>query len=441
MDDWDRFGGSSSDGRNGFTMRDPNPGPEQNTQQNTYQYSQQQSQQTGPYTQNYYGGYAEPPKKKKEPQYVTRKFLVVSLIFAMIFSAAIGAGAYALAMSTFGGTTIDKTINTTNYNLAQNTGSTLAVQEIVAKNENSVVAIVTESVTTDIWLRQYVTEGAGSGVIISEDGYIVTNNHVIKGASNIRVTLHDGTEANASLISADEQTDLAVIKIEKTGLIPATFGDSDKLCVGDMAIAIGNPLGTLAGSATEGIISGLEREITLDGKTMILIQTSASINPGNSGGGLFDQYGNLIGIVVAKSAGSEVEGLGFAIPGNLAQKVTASLIENGYVDGRPAAGINIIDLTDASKAMQYGVQITGVYITEVTGDNAKLAGLEAGDMIYYLDDVKITSSSQLVNLIQRHEIGDEVTFTIVRKNELHEISVVLEDSQKIKEKAAEKKDQ
>ena len=254
------------------------------------------------------------PKEKKEPVYVTRKAFAVTLIICMVISAAVGAGAYALAMSHFGGAVIDKTITTTNYNLAQATGSELSVQEIIAKNENSVVAISTESVATDTWLRQYVTKGAGSGVIYSEDGYIITNNHVIEDASTIEVTLYDGSSYDATLVASDEQTDLAVIKIDQKGLTPVTIGTMDNLNVGDLVVAIGNPLGTLSGTATEGIISALEREITLDGKTMTLIQTSASINPGNSGGGLFDQFGNLIGIVVAKSSGSDVEGLGFAIP-------------------------------------------------------------------------------------------------------------------------------
>ena len=410
MDDWDKF--SSTD----FTMRDPGEG--------------EQPEPT------YADAAAAKTKKKKEPRYVTRKAFVITLIFAMLFSAAVGAGAYAMAMSVFGGTTIDKSISTTNYNLATSTGSPLSVQEIVAKNENSVVAITTESVSTDSWLGQYVTKGAGSGVIISDDGYIVTNNHVIDGASNIKVTLNDGTEVSATLVATDKQTDVAVIKIDKTGLTPVSFADSSALNVGDLAIAIGNPLGQLAGSATEGIISGLEREITLDGKTMTLIQTSASINPGNSGGGLFDQYGNLIGIVVAKSSGSDVEGLGFAIPSNLVQKVAKSLMENGYVEGRPAAGINILDLTSASDAMQYGVQITGVYIAEVTGDNAKKAGLKAGDLIYYLDDTKITSGSQLVSLIQSHEVGDEVTFSVVRNNEIVSVPLVLEDAQSVNTSSA-----
>ncbi|MGN1334504.1 MAG: S1C family serine protease [Anaerovoracaceae bacterium] len=369
------------------------------------------------------------PKEKKEPVYVTRKAFAVTLIICMVISAAVGAGAYALAMSHFGGAVIDKTVTTTNYNLASATGSELSVQEIIARNENSVVAISTESVSTDTWLRQYITQGAGSGVIYSEDGYIITNNHVIEDASTIKVTLYDGSSYDATLVASDEQTDLAVIKIGKTGLTPVTIGTMDSLSVGDLVVAIGNPLGTLSGTATEGIISALEREITLDGKTMTLIQTSASINPGNSGGGLFDQHGNLIGIVVAKSSGSDVEGLGFAIPCDKVSNVVKSLIENGYVEGRPAAGITIVDLTSAQKAMQYGVSITGVYIQEVTGENAKKAGLKAGDLIYYLDDVKITDSATLLKTIQSHQVGDTVEFTVVRDNEMKKIKVQLQDAQ------------
>ncbi len=369
------------------------------------------------------------PKEKKEPVYVTRKAFAVTLIICMVISAAVGAGAYALAMSHFGGAVIDKTVTTTNYNLASATGSELSVQEIIARNENSVVAISTESISTDTWLRQYITQGAGSGVIYSKDGYIITNNHVIEGASTIKVTLYDGSSYDATLVASDEQTDLAVIKIDKTDLTPVAIGNMDGLSVGDLVVAIGNPLGTLSGTATEGIISALEREITLDGKTMTLIQTSASINPGNSGGGLFDQHGNLIGIVVAKSSGSDVEGLGFAIPCDKVSNVVKSLIENGYVEGRPAAGITIVDLTSAQKAMQYGVSITGVYIQEVTGENAKKAGLKAGDLIYYLDDVKITDSAILLKTIQSHQVGDTVEFTVVRDNEMKKIKVQLQDAQ------------
>lgn len=383
---------------------------------------------------NEYVDNSEPPrasaynKPKKEPRYVTTKSFVIVLILAIIVSASLGAGGYALASNVFGVSGVTKSINATNVNLAKATGSELSIQEIIARNENSVVAIETESVSTDSWLGQYVTQGAGSGIVYSEDGYIITNNHVISGASSIKVTLHNGTELKASLVATDPQTDVAVIKVDETGLTPVSFGDMTSLSVGDLAVAIGNPLGTLSGTATEGIISALEREITIDGKSMSLIQTSASINPGNSGGGLFDQYGHLIGMVVAKSSGSDVEGLGFAIPADTVSKVAKSLIEHGYVADRPVAGIMIVDLTDANDAMQYGVDLTGVYIKDVTGKSAKKAGLKSGDLVYFINDVKVTSSAVLLKEIQKHEVGDTVTFTIVRDGDILKYDVTLEAS-------------
>lgn len=366
-------------------------------------------------------------KKSKKEKFVTKKAFIITLIAAMLFSAVVGAGGFALTQYLWG-VSSGKQLNTNNYSLTNATGSELSMQEIIAKNEDSVVAITTESVSTDTWARQYVTEGAGSGVVYSEDGYILTNNHVIEGASTINVTLNNGKNYEASLVAADSQSDIAVLKINANGLTPVTFSDSDSLSVGDLAIVIGNPLGTLAGTATDGIVSGLEREITLDGKSMTLIQVSASVNPGNSGGGVFDQQGNLIGLVVAKSSGSDVEGLGFAIPSNTVQTVVKSLIENGYVAGRPAAGITIVDLSSVSEAMKYGVKQTGVYIQEVTGENAKSAGLEAGDLIYMIDGEKVTSSDMLVRTIQKHEVGDKVKFTVVRGEEMKDIEVTLEES-------------
>ena len=366
-------------------------------------------------------------KKVKKEKFVTKKAFVITLVIAMLFSAVVGAGGFALTQSIFGSSS-GKNINSTNYSLTKATGSELSIQEIVAKNENSVVAITTVSMSTDSWARQYVTEGAGSGVVYSEDGYILTNNHVIEGASTINVTMNNGKTYEASLVAADSQSDIAVLKIDATGLTPVSFGDSDALSVGDLAVVIGNPLGTLAGTATDGIVSGLEREITLDGKSMTLIQVSASVNPGNSGGGVFDQYGNLIGLVVAKSSGSDVEGLGFAIPSNTVKSVVESLISNGYVAGRPAAGITIVDLTSASEAMKYGVNQTGVYVKEVTGENAKSAGLQEGDLIYMIDGEKVTSSDMLVRTIQKHEVGDKVKLTVVRGDEMKDLEVTLQES-------------
>ena len=430
-ENFDKFG--AGENPDGFDKGENYGGFGPNT--NGGSYGQAVNFEAGEYADN-----AEPPKaseykkkykQPKEPRYVTTKSFVLVLVIAIIVSSCLGAGGYALASNLFGASGASgtsNTINATNVNLAKATGSELSIQEIIAKNEDSVVAIETESVSTDSWLRQYVTQGAGSGVVYSEDGYIITNNHVISGASNITVTFHDGTELEATLVATDAQTDVAVIKVDKTGLTPVSFGDMTSLSVGDLAVAIGNPLGTLSGTATEGIISALEREITIDGKSMSLIQTSASINPGNSGGGLFDQYGNLIGIVVAKSSGSDVEGLGFAIPSDTVLKVAKSLIKNGYVTGRPAAGITIVDLTDASTAMQYGVDLTGVYIKEVTGNSAKKAGLKSGDLVYYIDDVKVTSSAVLLKEIQSHNVGDTVTFTIVRNGDILKYDVKLQAS-------------
>ena len=365
---------------------------------------------------------------KKKEKYVTKKVFVITLIFATIFSSVLGAGGVIVASQYLGGNGLLKNINATNYNITKATGSEMTIQEIVASNENSVVAITTESMATDIWARQYVTSGAGSGVVYSEDGYILTNNHVIEGAGTIKVTLHNGKTYDATLVAADSRSDIAVLKVDGVTLSPVAFNEELLLSVGDLAVAIGNPLGTLAGTATEGIISGLERDITLEGKEMTLLQISASINPGNSGGGVFDQYGNLIGLVVAKSSGSDVEGLGFAIPADTVKTVADSLIKSGYVSGRPAAGITIVDLTSAEEAMKYGVSLTGVYIKEVTSSTAKEAGLRPGDLIYMINKEQVTSSQMLVNTIQSHKVGDTVVFTIVRDDKMHEIKVKLQEA-------------
>ncbi|MDD4376817.1 MAG: trypsin-like peptidase domain-containing protein [Eubacteriales bacterium] len=369
-------------------------------------------------------------KPKEKSPFVTKKVFTLTIILCVFFSSALSFGAFSLA-SNWGdlGNTNTKNISATNYNIAKATGSELSVQEIVAKNENSVVEIRTESVATDVWMQQYVTEGAGSGVIIDADGYIITNNHVIDGASKITVTLHNGAEYQASLVATDSLTDIAVIKIKAKNLVAATYGDSSKLSVGDLAIAIGNPLGELGGTATSGIISALDRELTIEGKKMTLLQVDASINPGNSGGGLFNQYGQLVGLVVAKSSGSDVEGLGFAIPSAQVSRVVSDLIKNGHVTNRPSAGIKIQDLSSAQAAMQQGYRMTGVYIAEVVGENAKKAGFRAGDMLYYIEDTQIDSAATLLSEIQSHKVGDTVKFTVIRDNKTVEIKVKLSEAQ------------
>ncbi len=306
------------------------------------------------------------------------------------------------------------------------TNSYLSIAEVASLTANSVVEIRTETVTTDSWMQQYVTNGAGSGVIVSSDGYIVTNNHVIDGANKITVRLKNGTAYTASLVGSDGKTDVALLKIGATGLTPAILGNSDQLEVGETAIAIGNPLGQLGGTVTEGIISALDRELSIDGKKMTLLQTDAAINPGNSGGGLFSDSGQLIGIVVAKSSGSDVEGLGFAIPVNVAKKVANELMEYGYVKGRIDVGITFIDLTTIQKAFLYGVGQPGVYVQSVeSGSNAASAGFKAGDMITYVGSTKITSSTVLTQALENYNVGDTVKITVVRSGSTGQLSLKL----------------
>lgn len=305
-------------------------------------------------------------------------------------------------------------------------GSELSAADIASMTTNSVVEITTETVTTDSWMQQYVTNGAGSGVILSQDGYIVTNNHVIDGANKITVRLKNGTTYTASLIGTDSKTDVAVLKIKATGLTPAVIGDSDSLKVGDTAIAIGNPLGQLGGTVTEGIISALDRELVIDGKTMRLMQTDAAINPGNSGGGLFNAKGELIGIVVAKSSGSDVEGLGFAIPANSAKSVAGELIQYGYVKGRIDTGMTFVDLTSTQKALLYGVGQLGVYVKSVeAGSNAANSGFKSGDMIAYVGDTKITSGTVLTQAFDKYKVGDTVKITVVRNGNSGQLNLKL----------------
>ena len=296
--------------------------------------------------------------------------------------------------------------------------------------QNSVVEITTESVTNGgFFMEQYISSGAGSGVIISEDGYIITNNHVIEDANTVTVRLKNGDTYDAKLVGTDPETDVAVIKIDAEGLTPATLGDSDTLQVGQTAIAIGNPLGQLGGTVTNGIISALDREITLDGETMNLLQTNAAINPGNSGGGLFNDKGELIGLVVAKSTGENVEGLGFAIPINDVKEVLDSLIDYGYVRGRFELGVTTIDITSDEAQARYRVDQQGVYVQQVNVDgNAALAGMQAGDRIVSVDGTAIESGSQLKEIIQSHTAGDKITIVVERNGQQVSLAVTLAET-------------
>lgn len=327
------------------------------------------------------------------------------------------------------GSNINKPATNISQTSATTSGKSLSVAEVASLAADSVVEITTESVANDMFMRQYVTEGAGSGVIISTDGYIATNNHVIEGASKITVRLTDGKEYEAKLIGTDAQTDVAVIKIEGATLQPVTLGDSDTIGVGDTAIAIGNPLGELGGTVTNGIISALDRQIVLENQTMTLLQTNAAINPGNSGGGLFNDQGELIGLVVAKSSGSNVEGLGFAIPVNVVKDVVESIINVGYVQGRPVLGISVVNVDSSQLAYQYGVNQLGVYVAGLTeGTKAEASGLKVGDCLIAVDDTQISSTSDLTQILKSHEVGDKVKVMVSRNGKMLTVEVELSES-------------
>lgn len=382
------------------------------------------------------------PKKPRQPGMpvsLTRKSLALLIALCVVVSALFGFGGSYLANALNGGhsgSSKTASVSKNGYKLEDATGSKMTVQEVTNKTKDSVVEIKTESVSADAWMQQYVTEGAGSGVVMTADGYIMTNNHVIDGASKITVTTSDDKEYEAKLVGTDSITDIAVLKISAKNLTPATYGNSDQLAVGDMAVAIGNPLGELGGTVSAGIISALDRELAIDGKTMTLLQTDASINPGNSGGGLFNGDGQLIGIVVAKSSGSNVEGLGFAIPINKAADVAQQLMDKGYVSDQPSTGMSYAESSQGNGAAQFfgnsqdsqsQSSSAAVYIQEVTGTNAKKAGFQSGDLVYAVDGTRITSFNTLSSIVTSHKVGDKLTYTIVRSNQTKEIKLTLEE--------------
>ena len=290
---------------------------------------------------------------------------------------------------------------------------------------NSVVEITTSVEGKSYFYGNYTATGNGSGVIISKDGYIVTNNHVINGASKVEVTLKDGNSYEATVIGSDSRTDVAILKINADNLKAANLGDSSKLRVGELAVVIGNPLGKLGGTVTDGIISALEREITLDGTTMNLIQTNAAVNPGNSGGGLFNDKGELVGIVVAKSSGLDVEGLGFAIPINDVKNVINDIIDLGYVSNRPFLGVAFASNTSNYESgygfifgygmqsqMRYGAKVSQV----VEGSGAERAGIKVGDHIISIDDEAVSSGTDVTQIVGKHKVGDKIKIGIIRDN-------------------------
>ena len=311
-----------------------------------------------------------------------------------------------------------------------------SLEHVAAAVSDSVVEIVTEFKAQSS-MFQYVTEGAGSGVIISPDGYIVTNNHVIvnsSGSSNgqvadtITIRLRNGDKYTAELIGRDADADIAVLKVDAEGLTSAVIGNSDSLNVGTDVVAVGNPLGELGGTVTNGIISALDREIDVDGVKMNLLQTNAAVNPGNSGGGLFNMNGELIGIVNAKSSGTGVEGLGFAIPVNDAMDIVEQLMDYGYVRGKVYIGVSFYNATDAYSAYHYfKSQSTGIYVYKAE-EGYNDGALKYGDRIIAIDGAEVTSVDSIKSILKEHSVGDTLTFTVYRDNKLTETTVTCYES-------------
>ena len=295
----------------------------------------------------------------------------------------------------------------------------------------TVVGITNKAVARDWFNNPVETEGVGSGVIFKNDGgksYIVTNNHVISNAKELIVSLADGRSLKGKLIGADEMTDLAVVRVDDGKLPTAKFGDSDKIVVGEPAIAIGNPMGLeFQGSVTSGVISALNRTLDISDKRVKLLQTDAAINPGNSGGALVNADGEVIGINSAKVAANGVEGMGFSIPINTVQNVINEIMEKGYV-ARPYLGVSVFDPQTAAR---YGYQLNidkGVYVFQLTlnGPSGK-AGLQRGDIILKLDGQETNSVQDLRAKIAEHKVGDTVKVTFDRNGKQKNVDVVLEE--------------
>jgi len=305
----------------------------------------------------------------------------------------------------------------------------MSMSEVYASNVNSVVSI-NVSATTNYFGQTVQTAASGTGFFITEDGYILTNHHVISDASSVKVTLYNGETYDAKVIGSDEDYDIAVLKIDVTGATPVVLGDSSKVAIGESVAAVGNPLGELTFSMSEGIVSCVNRAINVDGTPFNMIQVDCSINPGNSGGPLFNSYGEVIGIVSAKYSSysnTTVEGIGFAIPINDVVSLVKDIMTNGYVTNKAYMGITPQTMT-AQMAQQYRYDVTeGVFVCSVDPDSAAdKAGLKLGDVITKMDDTDITSYEDLVAAKKSYSAGDTVTLTVYREGKTIEVELTFD---------------
>ena len=358
----------------------------------------------------------------------TKKIIGISLVVAIIVSLISSSLTYFLVSN--GG--ITKTLSDITYNVEGVENPVVAVSKIAG---NSVVGVKVDYYEQSFFGQLEEGESEGSGIIYSEDGYIITNNHVIEEAvdsnsATVTITLNDGTEYEAEIIGRDETTDLALLKIDAKGLNAAKFGNSDELQVGELAVAIGNPLGSeFAGSVTAGYISALDRTLTIDSTTYKLIQTDAAINPGNSGGALVNAKGEIIGINSAKISSTGVEGLGFAIPINEALEIIEQLKVTGKII-RPYIGIYGLDLDETTARRNKLVE--GVYVYQVyTNTPAQKAGISRGDIIVGIDGKDVTTKQELNEIKNSKNIGDTVELKLYRNGKYETIKVTLDSDENV----------
>ena len=377
------------------------------------------------YNENYQpdnSGASAPAGGKKKTTVLVAVGLVLALLMGLLGSA-IGNSLFGKGSTTiYEGQRESSVIDVSKIE----TGKLMTPAEVYAANVNSTVGITT-SVTTNYWGFQTTSAASGSGFILTADGYVLTNYHVIESSSSISVTLYDGKSYDAVLIGYDESSDIAVLKIDAEGLTPVVLGDSDNLNVGDSVVAVGNPLGELTFSLTSGAVSALNREITLSNSvTMNLIQTDCAINSGNSGGALFNLYGEVIGITNAKysgpGSGASIDNIGFAIPINHVRGIVESIIENGYV-AKPYIGVTVSDVSE--ETMGYGLP-AGAAVRAVSEDSpAEKAGLQVNDIITAVNGKEISGRTGLSEAVSAASVGDTLTLTVYRQGNTISVDVTV----------------
>ena len=373
----------------------------------------------------------EQPKKKKRKQggcAIVAVALACSILGGVVGAGAV-VGANALMHKTTNTTILKGDRGNTVLQITEiDTDKLMSAAEVYAANVNSTVGITT-SVTTNFWGFQTTSAASGSGFVISDDGYILTNYHVIEGSNAITVAMFDGTTYDAKLMGYDASNDIAVLKVEAEGLEPVVLGDSDNMNVGDSVVAIGNPLGELTFSLTSGAVSAMDREVTLSGNvTMDLIQTDCAINSGNSGGALFNMYGEVIGITNAKYSSStgeaSIDNIGFAIPINDILPIVESIIEKGYI-AKPYIGVTISDVS--AEAQMYGIPVGAAVQSVTEGGPAQKAGLQVNDVVTAVNGEAITGSSDLVDCVGKCQVGDVLTMKVYRMGQEMELKLTVEE--------------